>query len=124
MSTTLAVRRRRNSLRSTWCAGCERKWTCRAAPVINNTTASAGRSDAAAAGEMDDLIGIMQELAGNAGHVGPLLAKELEPLRTRLPGDFKELDALRLIDQPALCREMLDRLQPRLAARLAGEEDA
>jgi DNA repair protein SbcD/Mre11 len=92
--------------------------------IINNTTAPAGRSDPAGTEEMHDLIGIMQELAGNAGHVGPLLAKELEPLRTRLPGDFKELEALKLIEQPALCREMLDRLQPRLAARLAGEEDA
>jgi DNA repair protein SbcD/Mre11 len=92
--------------------------------IINSTTAPAGRSDAGGAGEMHDLIGIMQELAGNAGQIGPLLAKELEPLRTRLPGDFKELEALRLIEQPALCREWLDRLQPRLTARLAGEEDA
>jgi hypothetical protein len=92
--------------------------------IVNNTTAPAGRCDPAGAGETDDLIGIMQELAGNAGQIGPLLAKELEPLRTRLPGDFKELDALKLIEEPALCRAMLDRLQPRLAARLAGEEDA
>jgi DNA repair protein SbcD/Mre11 len=92
--------------------------------IINNTTAPAGRNDPAGSDEMHDLIGIMQELAGNAEQIGPLLAKELEPLRTRLPGDFKEREALRLIDQPELCREMLDRLQPRLAARLAGEEDA
>ena len=92
--------------------------------IINNTTAPVGRNDLAGTDEMHDLIGIMQELAGNAGQIGPLLARELEPLRTRLPGDFKELEVLRLIEQPALCREMLDRLQPRLAARLAGEEDA
>jgi hypothetical protein len=66
----------------------------------------------------------MQEIADNAEQIGPLLARELEPLRTRLPGDLKELEALRLIETPALCREMLDRLQPRLAARLNGEEDA
>jgi DNA repair exonuclease SbcCD nuclease subunit len=90
--------------------------------IINSTTAPAGSDPWG--GEMHDLIGIMQELAGNAGQIGPLLAKELEPLRTKLPGDFKELEGLKLIEQPALCREMLDRLQPRLAARLAGEEDA
>jgi DNA repair exonuclease SbcCD nuclease subunit len=92
--------------------------------IINSTTAPAGKSDAAGTDEMHDLIGIMQELASNALQIGPLLAKELEPLRTRLPGDFKELEALRLIERPGLCREWLDRLQPRLAARLAGEEDA
>jgi DNA repair protein SbcD/Mre11 len=91
--------------------------------IINNTSALAGKGDAGDTDEMHDLIGIMQELAGDAGQIGPVLAKELEPLRTRLPGDFKELEALRLIEQPALCREILDRLQPRLAARLAGEED-
>jgi DNA repair exonuclease SbcCD nuclease subunit len=90
--------------------------------IINNTTAPAEKSGPS--GEDDDLLTIMQELAGNAAQIGPLLAKELEPLRMRLPEDFKELKALRLIDQPALCREILDRLQPRLAARLAGEEDA
>jgi DNA repair exonuclease SbcCD nuclease subunit len=92
--------------------------------IINRTIAPGDTSGAAGAGEAHDLISIMQEIAGNAGQIGPLLAKELEPLRTRLPGDLKELDPLRLIDSPALCRQVLDRLQPRLSARLNGDEEA
>jgi DNA repair exonuclease SbcCD nuclease subunit len=92
--------------------------------IENHTTAPAGRRDPAASDETHDLLTIMQEIAGNAEQIGPLLAKELAPLRTRLPGDLKDLDALRLIETPAMCREMLDRLQPRLEARLNGEEDA
>ena len=82
------------------------------------------RKDGPGSDETHDLISIMREIAGSAEQIGPLLAKELEPLRTRLPADLKELDALKLIETPALCRQMLDRLEPRLAARLAGEEDA
>ena len=92
--------------------------------IVNNTTAPRDRSDAGLSDETYDLISIMQEIAGNAEQIGPLLAKEFDPLRTRLPGDLKDLPSLRLIETPALCRQMLDRLQPRLAARLAGEEDA
>jgi DNA repair exonuclease SbcCD nuclease subunit len=92
--------------------------------IVNNTTAPGDKSDGGLSEEAHDLVSIMQEIAGNAEQIGPLLAKELDPLRTRLPGDLKDLSALRLIETPALCRQMLDRLQPRLAARLAGEEDA
>jgi DNA repair exonuclease SbcCD nuclease subunit len=93
--------------------------------IINNTTASAAKGEAGTGDETHhDLIGIMQEIAGNAAQIGPLLTKELDSLRTRLPGDLKELPSFRLIEMPSLCREVLDRLQPRLAARLAGEEDA
>jgi hypothetical protein len=66
----------------------------------------------------------MQEIAGNAELIGPLLARDLEPLRSKLPGELKELSCLKLIETPALCRGALDRLRPRLAARLAAEEDA
>jgi DNA repair exonuclease SbcCD nuclease subunit len=92
--------------------------------IVNHTTAPGDRGDPGPSDETHDLVGIMQEIAGNAEHIGPVLAMELEPLRTRLPGDLKELDALKLIEMPALCRQALARLQPRLAARLAGEEDA
>jgi DNA repair exonuclease SbcCD nuclease subunit len=91
--------------------------------IVNGTTAPAGAA-AGASDEAHDLISIMQEIAGDAGQIGPLLVRELEPLRAKLPGDLKELDILRLIETPALCRQVLDRLQPRLAARLSGEEDA
>ncbi len=91
--------------------------------MVNETTAPSG-IETGLNDEAHDLVGIMQEIAGNVGQIGPLLAKELEPLRTRLPGDLKEISSLRLIEDPTLCRQMLDRLQPRLAARLAGEEDA
>jgi DNA repair exonuclease SbcCD nuclease subunit len=89
--------------------------------IVNDTAAFEG--GAGLGDEAHDLISIMQEIAGNAEQIGPLLAKELEPLRARLPGDLKELDAFKLIETPALCQQMLDRLQPRLAVRLAGEED-
>jgi DNA repair exonuclease SbcCD nuclease subunit len=96
--------------------------------IINQTTAPADRD--AASDDTHNLVGIMQEIAGNPDQIGPLLAKELEPLRAKLPGDLKELDALRLIDMPALARQMLDRLEPRIAARLnlgstsPGDEEA
>jgi DNA repair protein SbcD/Mre11 len=89
--------------------------------IVNHATP--GEVDAGLGDEAHDLVSIMQEIAGNAEQIGPLLVRELEPLRTRLPGDLKELDAFKLIETPALCRQVLDRLQPRLAARLAGEED-
>jgi hypothetical protein len=66
----------------------------------------------------------MQEVAGDAAQIGPLLEKELEPLRTKLPEELKELPALKLLDDPGLARGVLTRLEPRLALRLAGEEDA
>jgi DNA repair protein SbcD/Mre11 len=92
--------------------------------IVNHTAAPGDGGAAWASDEAQDLIGIMQEIAGNAEQIGPLLARELEPLRTRLPGDLKELEPLKVIDAPALCREMLERLQPRLSARLNGEEGA
>jgi DNA repair exonuclease SbcCD nuclease subunit len=89
--------------------------------IVNHATP--GEDAAALSDEAHDLVSIMQEIAGNAEQIGPLLVRELEPLRTRLPGELKELQSLKLIEAPALCRQLLDRLQPRLAARLAGEED-
>jgi len=92
--------------------------------IVNGTIPPGARGDAMANEETHDLVGIMQEIAGNAELIGPLLAKELEPLRTKLPGELKELPCLKLIETPALCGEALERLRPRLAARLAAEEDA
>jgi len=92
--------------------------------IINNTSALGDRVDAAANDETHDLVSIMQEIAANAEQVGRLLAKELEPLRSKLPGELKELSSLKLLQHPELCRDALDRLEPRLAARFAGEEDA
>jgi DNA repair protein SbcD/Mre11 len=92
--------------------------------IVNNTTAPGGRLDAMSNDEIHDLVGIMQEIAGNTELIGPMLAKELEPLRSRLPGELKEHPALKLMEAPGLCREALERLRPRIAARLAAEEDA
>jgi len=92
--------------------------------VLNGTTPPGERADAMANEETHDLIRIMREIAADAAQVGPLLAKELEPLRIRLPGELKDIDGLGLLKNPALCRDALDRLEPQLAARLAGEEDA
>ncbi len=72
----------------------------------------------------NDLVQIMEEVAGDTTQVNLLLQKELEPLRTKLPEELKELPALKLLDDPSLVLSALTRLKPRLASRLAGEEDA
>jgi len=92
--------------------------------IVNSTALPGERADAMSNDETHDLVGIMQEIADNAELIGPLLAKELEPLRSKLPGELKELSCLKLIEAPGLCREALERRRPRLAARLAAEEDA
>jgi hypothetical protein len=66
----------------------------------------------------------MEEVAGDTTQVNLLLQKELEPLRTKLPEELKELPALKLLDDPSLVLSALTRLKPRLASRLAGQEDA
>jgi hypothetical protein len=66
----------------------------------------------------------MEEVAGDTTQVNLLLQKELEPLRTKLPEELKELPALKLLDDPSLVLSALNRLKPRLASRLSGEEDA
>jgi hypothetical protein len=91
--------------------------------IVNSATPLAHRVDAVSHDETHDLVSIMQKIAGNAELIGPLLAKELEPLRGKLPGELKELSCFKLMETPARCREALARLQPRLAARLAAEED-
>lgn len=88
--------------------------------IVNHTAPPAG---VAAPHEAQELIAIMEELAGDAATIGPLLAAELTPLRTRLPGELKEHPLLKVIDEPALAPGLLARLKPRLAARLASEED-
>ncbi|HWN52819.1 MAG TPA: DNA repair exonuclease [Xanthobacteraceae bacterium] len=91
--------------------------------IVNSTTPLGELVDAMPNEQTHDLVRIMQEIAGNAALVGPLLTKELESLRTKLPGELKELPCLKLLETPGLCSDALDRLEPRLAARLAGEED-
>jgi len=90
--------------------------------IVNHTAPPAGVT--APGEEAQDLIGIMHELAANAAVLGPQLARELEPLRTRLPGDLKEHPALKVLHDPALVGDLFARLKPRLATRLGGEEDA
>jgi DNA repair exonuclease SbcCD nuclease subunit len=71
-----------------------------------------------------DLMQIMEEVAADTTGVNTLLQRELEPLRTKLPEELKELSPLKLLDDPSLVLSALSRLKPRLASRLAGEEDA
>jgi DNA repair protein SbcD/Mre11 len=92
--------------------------------IVNSARPPAECIDAMSNEETHDLVGIMQELAGNAELIGPLLAKELGPLRSKLPGELKDLPCLKLVEAPGLCKDALDKLRPRLAARLAAEEDA
>jgi exonuclease SbcD len=92
--------------------------------IVNSTAPPAERLEATSNDETHDLVSIMQEIAADAELIGPLLAKELEPLRSKLPGELKEHPCLKLIETPGLCRDALERLRPRIAARLAAEEDA
>lgn len=71
-----------------------------------------------------DLMQIMEEVAADTTGVNTLLQRELEPLRTKLPEELKELSPLKLLDDPSSVLSALSRLKPRLASRLAGEEDA
>lgn len=91
--------------------------------IRNDTTSPTAPTEAAPNEAASELIQIMQEVAGDAVRVGPLLKKELEPLRTKLPEELKELPALKLLDDIRLARGVLARLEPRLVSRLAGEED-
>src|SRR5215471_7168730 len=92
--------------------------------IVNSTTAPGERLDAMSSDDTHDLLCIMQEIAGNTELIGPLLAKELEPLRSKLPGELKEHPSLKLMETPGLCREALEKLRPRFAARLAADADA
>ena len=71
-----------------------------------------------------ELVQIMEEIANDPERIGPLLQKELEPLRAKMPEELKEMDALRILRDPGSIRNVLSRLKPRLAARLAGEDEA
>jgi DNA repair protein SbcD/Mre11 len=90
--------------------------------IRDETTAPSGPNPAPNE-TASELIRIMQEIAGDPRQVGPLLTRELEPLRTKLPDELKELPALALLRDAGLARELFARLQPRLNALLAGEED-
>ena len=92
--------------------------------IKNETTSGEHRRDLATNPHAHDLIRIMRDIAGNTSLVSPLLTRELESLRTKLPGELKELSCLKLLENPSLCGPALDRLEPQLVARLAGEEDA
>src|SRR5262249_8787129 len=59
--------------------------------IVDNTTPLDERTKAIPNEQTHDFVRIMQEIAGNAALVGPLLTKELESLRSRLPGELKEL---------------------------------
>ena len=91
---------------------------------IRDDTTLPAESAAASNEVASELIRIMQEVAGDAARVGPLLEKELRPLRAKLPEELKELPALKLLNDPSLARGVLTCLEPRLGSRLAGEEDA
>ena len=92
--------------------------------ISNHTTAPAARADAGPNETSNELMRIVREIVDDRTRVKELLEKELEPLRTKLPDEMKELPALALLKDAGLARDLLVRLEPQLAARLAGEEDA
>jgi exonuclease SbcD len=92
--------------------------------IRNLTMAPVTRVDVGPNETSNELIRIIREVANDRMRVKELLEKELEPLRTKLPDEMKELPALALLKDPGLARDALARLEPQLAARLAGEEDA
>jgi len=69
-----------------------------------------------------DLLRIIHEVAQDVDLIGPALKDALKDLRMKLPEELKQLPALELIDNPALARDFLMRLEPRIAARLNGED--
>jgi DNA repair protein SbcD/Mre11 len=91
--------------------------------IRDDTTPLTARTQAAPNEAASELMQIMREVAGDAAQIGSLLEKELEPLRTKLPEELKELPALKLLDDPGLVPGALARLGPRLGSRLSGEED-
>ena len=92
--------------------------------IRNDCSPPAGTTNGTPNEAAAELVTLMKEIAGNTAQVGPLLEKELTLLRAKLPEGFKELPALALLQDPGLARDMLARLEPRIAARLAGEDDA
>jgi len=91
--------------------------------VLNETTRPAGPRVGSSNEVAAELIAMIREIAGDPALLGPLLRKEIEPLRAKLPEDLKELAPLKLLDDPGLAREALAHLEPRIAALLAGEDD-
>lgn len=91
--------------------------------IRNETTPLATREPGPSADVAAELLALVREVAADPSLLAPLLRKELEPLRAKLPEDLKELDQLRLIDDIGLARDAVARLEPRIAALLAGEDD-
>lgn len=91
--------------------------------VRNGTTPPSARTPGPPNDAAAELIALVREIAGDPAALGPILGKELEPLRAKLPEDLKDLPPLKLIDDPGLAREALARLEPRIATLLAGEDD-
>lgn len=90
--------------------------------VRNGTTPPSARTPGPANDVAAELMALVREVVGDPTLLGPVLANELEPLRAKLPEDLKELAPLKLIDDPGLAREALSRIEPRLAALLAGDD--
>lgn len=92
--------------------------------IRNETTPPGGAGGVASNEAAAELVALMRELADDPAQVAALIEKELAPLRAKLPEELKTLPGLAVLDDPGLARDMLARLEPRLAARLAGEDDA
>ena len=86
--------------------------------------ADATRAPAAPARQdgAEDLLALMREIAGDPQRLGSLLLDIAEPLRAKLPEDFKDLPILAQLRDPAQAPALLQRLESRLSARLQGEE--
>ncbi len=70
----------------------------------------------------EDLIALMREIASDPHRLGSILQDIAEPLRARLPEELKDLPILAQLRDPAQAPDLIKRIEPRIAARLQGEE--
>jgi exonuclease SbcD len=72
----------------------------------------------------NELLQIIDEIAGDPSRIEALLRKELDPLKRKLPEGLKDLDVMSLLDDRDALKDAVRRLKPRLATLLSGDGGA
>lgn len=83
-----------------------------ARPPVTPATASEGGNE---------LLQIIDEIAGDPSRIESLLHKELDPLKTKLPEGLKDLRVMSVLGDRDSLKDTLRRLKPRLATLLSGD---